>query len=73
MPCFAGIDKCKLSLQDFSLECKEIKNLKYDSTCNLKISIDGKLLSLDIKSEFSGKSLFLLMNQILKHRTVTLN
>ena len=55
MPCFAGIDKCKLSLQDFSLECKEIKNLKYDSTCNLKTSIDGKLLSLDIKSEFFGK------------------
>ena len=36
MPCFAGIDKCKLSLQDFSLECKEIKNLNcllYTSRC----------------------------------------
>ncbi len=55
MPCFAGIDKCKLSLQDFSVERVEIKNLKQDSSCNLKTSIDGKLLSLDIKSEFFGR------------------
>lgn len=55
MPCFAGIDKCKLSLQDFSVERVEIKNLKQDRSCNLKTSIDGELLSLDIKSEFFGK------------------
>lgn len=55
MPCFAGIDKCKLSLQDFSVERVEIKNLNQDSSCNLKTSIDGELLSLDIKSEFFGK------------------
>ena len=55
MPCFAGIDKCKLSLQDFSVERVEIKNLKQDGSCNLKNSIDGELLSLDIKSEFFGK------------------
>ena len=55
MSCFAGIDKCKLSLQDFSVERVEIKNLNQDSSCNLKTSIDGELLSLDIKSEFFGK------------------
>ena len=55
MPCFAGIDKCKLSLQDFSVERVEIKNLKQDRSCNLKTSIDGKIRSLDIKSEFFGK------------------
>ena len=55
MPCFAGIDKCKLSLQDFSVERVEIKNLKQDSSCNLKTSIDGKIRSLDIKSDFFGK------------------
>ena len=33
--CFAGIDKCKVSLQDFSVERVEIKNLKQDSSCNL--------------------------------------
>ena len=55
MSCFAGMDKCKLSLQDFSVERVEIKNLKQDSSCNLKTSIDGELLSLDIKSEFFGK------------------
>ena len=53
--CFAGIDKCKVSLQDFSVERVEINNLKQDSSCNLKTSIDGKLLGLDIKSEFFGK------------------
>ena len=53
--CFAGIDKCKVSLQDFSVERVEIKNLKQDRSCNLKTSIDGELLSLDIKSEFFGK------------------
>lgn len=55
MPCFVGIDKCKLSLQDFSVERIEIKNLKQDSSYNIKTSLDGKLLSLDIKSEFFGK------------------
>ena len=40
MSCFVGIDKCKVSLQDFSLERVEIKNLKQDSSCNLKTSID---------------------------------
>ena len=53
--CFAGIDKCKVSLQDFSVERVEIKNLKQDSSCNLKTSIDEELLGLDIKSEFFGK------------------
>ena len=53
--CFAGIDKCKVSLQDFSVERVEIKNLKQDRSCNLKTSIDGKIRSLDIKSEFFGK------------------
>jgi len=55
MSCFVGIDKCKVSLQDFSLERVEIKNLKQDSSCNLKTSIDGKIRSLDIKSELFGK------------------
>lgn len=55
MSCFAGIDKCKLSLQDFSVERVEIRNLKHDSSCYLKTSIDGKIRSLDIKSELFGK------------------
>lgn len=73
MPFLTESIKYKASLQDFSVERVEIKNLKQDSSCNLKTSIDGGLLGLDIKSEFLRISLFLLIHQILKHPTVTLN
>ena len=53
--CFAGIDKCKVSLQGFSVKGIEMKSLMNYSACNLKTTIDGKLLNLEIKSEFFGK------------------
>ena len=46
--CFAGIDKCKVSLQGFSVKGIEMKSLMNYSACNLKTTIDGKLLNLEI-------------------------